>query len=409
MIFFYNISIQFYHFLIVIVSPFNQKAKQWLDGRKQVFQQLENAFEKNASPVIWFHAASLGEFEQGRPVIEEYKVQRPEYKILLTFFSPSGYEVRKNYELADWVFYLPLDTKRNAKKFISIIKPQKVVFIKYEFWYHYINELYKKSIPVSIISANFRKNQIFFQWYGKWYKKALKKIQKIFVQNNASLELLTQHGISNAEMAGDTRFDRVYKVAQNPQQLEKIENAIDKNYPTIIAGSSWTQEEDFLNRFILKNSNVNLILAPHEIHESNLKRIEKLFANKITRYSTLQYHQKHSAILIDTIGILSSIYQYGDVAFIGGGFGKGIHNVLEAATFGLPLIIGPNYQKFNEAVELIRQKGAFSVSNYEDFETILKQLIHDEETLKKSSEVVKTFVNNNIGATSMILKELTNY
>lgn len=407
MIFFYNISIQFYHFLILIVSPFNQKAKQWLAGRKHVFQQLENAFNNNTSPVIWFHAASLGEFEQGRPVIEAYKEQKPEHKILLTFFSPSGYEIRKNYPLADWVFYLPLDTKRNAKKFVAITKPQKVVFIKYEFWFHYINELHKRNIPVYIISAIFRKNQIFFQWYGKWYKNVLKKIHRIFVQNSASLELLTQHEIKNAEMAGDTRFDRVYKVAQNPQHLEKIENALNKTYPTLIAGSTWPQEEEYLSRFLQENPNINCIIAPHEIHESNLKRIEKSFGEKLTRYSELHNQNNYTCVLIDTIGILSLLYQYGDIAVIGGGFGKGIHNMLEAATFGLPIIIGPNYKNFNEAVELTNRKGAFSIANYDDFESILKSLIQNNKFLKKSYEIVKTYVKENIGATNIVIKELT--
>jgi 3-deoxy-D-manno-octulosonic-acid transferase len=407
MIFFYNLSIRFYQFLILLASPFNQKAKQWISGRKNIFKNIEQSLKENSNPIIWFHAASLGEFEQGRPVIESFKEQNPDYKIVLTFFSPSGYEIRKDYEKADWVFYLPIDTKKNAKKFISIIQPKKVVFVKYEFWYHYINELFKNNIPIIIISAIFRKNQIFFKWYGTWYKKLLGKIQTIFVQNEASKQILDKQGIKNSIITGDTRFDRVYKVAQNPQRIENIESVLNKKNPTIIAGSTWAKEEEYLSKFYQKYPNINLIIAPHEIHESNLKRIESLFSQNITRYSAIDNFKNQSAILIDSIGILSSLYQYGEIAVIGGGFGKGIHNTLEAATFGLPIIIGPNYLKFNEAVELVGCKGAFSIENYSDFEIVLNSLTKNKEKLKNASTIVKAFVHQNIGATNKIINELT--
>lgn len=396
--------------MIYVVSPFNQKAKLWISGRKNMFNKLKQSFSENSNPVIWFHAASLGEFEQGRPVIEEFKKQKPDFKVLLTFYSPSGYEIRKDYELANWVYYLPPDTKRNAKKFISIVKPQKVVFIKYEFWYHYINELQRNRIHTYIISAIFRENQIFFQWYGKWYKKLLTKIDKIFIQNKASFNLLVKQGFDNMEVTGDTRFDRVYKVAQNPQKIEPIEKAIHPELLTVIIGSSWPKEEEFLSEFIKKQPAINLIIAPHEIHEANLKRIEKTFEGNITRYSAInQKNSKTTAILIDTIGILSSLYQYATIAIIGGGFGKGIHNTLEAATFGLPIIIGPNYLNFNEAVELVDRGGIFAIDSYKQFESILNELLSDKNKLNNASKIVKNFVNENIGATTQIMKELTIY
>lgn len=407
MLFFYNLSILFYQLVIYLVSPFNSKAKQWISGRKDIFKKLESTFIDNTTDIIWFHAASLGEFEQGRPVIEAYRHKFSNCKILITFFSPSGYEIRKKYEKADWVFYLPLDTRRNAKKFLAITKPKKVVFIKYEFWFHYLNELQKQDIPTYFISAIFRKNQIFFKWYGKWYKKQLINAKKIFVQNEASYQLLESNNFQNAEISGDTRFDRVYEVAKNPTKLPLIESTLNTELPTIIAGSSWQTDEEYLARFIKENNNINLIIAPHEIHKHNLMRIEKLFDKSITRYCAIEKDQKTNIILIDQIGILSSLYQYGDIAIIGGGFGKGIHNILEAATFGLPVLFGPNYDKFNEAKELIKLNGAFSYANYTDLETFLKHLLNNKEMLDELSKIVKTFIDNNIGATNKIIDELT--
>ena len=390
----YNISIHFYVIGIYISSLFNAKAKEWLRGRKIIFTSLEKAIN-NHNNIVWFHCASLGEFEQGKPIIKAYKLKYPTHKILLTFFSPSGFEIRKTTPLANWVFYLPADTKSNAKKFISIVKPIKAVFIKYEFWFNYMAELKKQNIPFYSVSTIFRKEQVFFKY--RWFAKQLNNVSHFFVQDQNSKELLQNIGISNCTVSGDTRFDSVLANTQNPVRVPLIET-FSKSKPTIICGSTWPEDEALLAKYIKKNPNYNYIIAPHELqHISALqKQTNALLFSKAD--STNIRH--NNVLIIDSIGILSNIYKYGKLAYIGGGFGVGIHNILEAVAFGLPVIFGPNYQRFNEATELINKKGAISISNY----TELTSAIDFFSAFDKSIAI--NYIQENSGATDTILDQL---
>ncbi len=401
----YNLSIYLYKLLILIASLFNHKAKLWLKGRKNIFDSLHLKFKNNTSKTVWVHCASLGEFEQGRPLIEKIKKTYPEIKIFLTFFSPSGYEIRKNYSEADYIFYLPLDTTSNAKKLIDIVKPTAVFFIKYEFWFNYLNALKEKNIPTYLISGIFRPNHYFFKSYALWYRNQLKNFNYFFVQNETSKSLLNSIEIQNVTIAGDTRFDRVYEISQQTKEFEII-RAFCENKKIIVAGSTWEEDEKILSSFDFNNS--KLIIAPHEIDENHLKNIETLFKKKkILRYSkaNIKDVKDYSILIIDNIGMLSSLYKYGSIAYIGGGFGSGIHNILEAATFGLPVLFGPNYKKFSEAIELINMGGAFSITNESDFRDRMIYL-DNENNLKQASKICKNYIENNIGATEIILKNI---
>ena len=403
----YNFIIKFYYFTIVCASPFNLKAKVWLEGRKNLIEKLKIAIGKNSN-IIWFHCASLGEFEQGRPVIEAYRKIEPNHKTLLTFFSPSGYDIRKNYNGADWVFYLPLDTNKNVKQFLNIVKPQKVVFVKYEFWYNFLNQLHKNNVPVYLISAIFRKEQMFFKWYGSWYRKILKIFTHIFVQNEESEILLKSINVNNVTIAGDTRFDRVYEIATNCKNISEVQEFSD-GYRIIVIGSAWQQDEDVLIPFINKApQNIKFIIAPHEIKESGLCRLEKNITIPIVRFSQAKQSNLKIAkvLVIDNVGMLSSLYKYGNIAYIGGGFGKGIHNILEAAVFGLPVVFGANYKKFSEAVNLISEKGAFCINNDKELEHQFNELLENETFYNNASNIAKTFVKNRIGATKKILENI---
>lgn len=403
--FFYCILIRLYYLTILIVSPFNIKAKSWIKGRKNLFQLLNNAIG-GQTDVVWFHCASLGEFEQGRPVIEAYKVQNPDHKILLTFFSPSGYEIRKNYNGADWVFYLPLDTRSNVIKFLNIVKPCKVIFVKYEFWKNFLKELSKNNIPVYLISAIFRKDQLFFKWYGGWYRKLLNYFTHIFVQNEESFNLLSDINIVHISVAGDTRFDRVYEIASNAKVIEEAAK-FSEGYKIIIVGSAWPKDEEILAPYINKSaSEIKFIIAPHEISESALVKTEESISVPVVRFSkALKSDLKTTRVLlVDNVGMLSSLYKYGYIAYIGGGFGKGIHNILEAAVFGLPVFFGTNYHKFSEAVDLISEKGAFSVNSYNELEQHLNRLLSDNVYCQKTSDISKSFVESRIGATKKIME-----
>lgn len=398
----YNIGIYFYKLGIWIFSLFNEKALKLLEGQNQAFDVLEEQINPTAK-YVWFHAASLGEFEQGRPVIEKLKLEQPETKILLTFFSPSGYEVRKNYAGADIVCYLPLDTPRNAKRFVKLVNPSKVVFIKYEFWPNYLLALNDAKVPVYSISAIFRPQQVFFKWYGKWYLDLLNTFNHIFVQDAFSLQLLEKNGIKNATVAGDTRFDRVYDLYQQAKQLPLIEEFC-KGKQVLVAGSSWGKDEELLVQYLNLHPDIKLILVPHEIHQAHISEISKLLNGNFVRYSDAnsQNLKSTNCLVVDVIGILSSIYRYANVAYIGGGFGVGIHNTLEAAVYGVPVVFGPNYQKFREARYLIAIGGAFSIPNYIILEAQLDMLFKSTEAGKKAGE----YVENNTGATDLIMKML---
>ncbi len=410
MILLYKTGIFFYTLFIRLASPFNEKARLWANGRKSWKKHLAQKID-NSQSYIWFHCASLGEFEQGRPVIEEIKKQFPEYKILLTFFSPSGYEIRKNYELADVVAYLPSDTKNNAKAFFDIVRPEKIFFVKYEFWYFYISECQKRRIPLYVISAIFRKKQIFFkstEW-GKWYRKILSSVTHFFVQNETSAELLTSVNISNYTIAGDTRFDRVASIAKGSKEIPIVEKFKGKS-SLVIAGSTWKPDEEILVEFINQNRETKFIIAPHEVSQTNINRLLQLLKTRAVLFSKIENIEieNYQVLIIDSIGILSSLYRYGNIAYIGGGFGVGIHNILEAATFGLPVIFGPNYKKFKEAVDLTEQGGAFSISEKKDLNHTLSALLNETDTLKKASETSKNYVEKNVGATKLILKKVFN-
>jgi len=404
----YNISIYSYHLLISVSSLFNEKARLWLMGRKNIFFSLSDIINTK-DKFVWFHVASLGEFEQGRPVIEAFREKFPQYKILLTFFSPSGYEIRKDYKGADFIFYLPIDTKINAQKFIQIVNPKLAIFIKYEFWFNYLDVLHKKNIPVFIISAIFRKEQHFFKWYGGWFRKMLKKITFFFVQNRSSLELLDSIGIKNAKISGDTRFDRVFAISQKTQKYPLVAK-FTEGKKVFLAGSTWQPDEELIEQLADKNKNdIKFIIAPHEVHEERIRSLISRFGkHKVLRHSESdEININHADILIiDGIGFLSSLYQYCDVAYIGGGFGKGIHNILEAATFGKPVIFGPNYFKFQEAVELISQGGAISVNNINELFKNTDKLLKEADYYRTCSEICKNYIISKCGATHIILDNL---
>ena len=406
----YKIGIFFYSIAVRLVSVFNEKARQFVRGRKNWKVNLRNQIEEDAR-YIWFHCASLGEFEQGRPVIEEIKKQFPQYKIVLTFFSPSGYEIRKNYDGADIILYLPLDTKSNAHTFIDIVKPEKVFFIKYEFWYFYIDELKQQNIPLFIISAIFRENQQFFKntIWGKWYRETLFKFEHFFVQNESSAELLKSIGLTNISVAGDTRFDRVAAIVKAAKKIDVVEK-FKQNRLLIIAGSTWKPDEELLIEFINQTDDIKFIIAPHEVSDANINRIHQLLKKPAISFSKIVEIKidNYQVLIIDSIGLLSSLYQYGSIAYIGGGFGVGIHNILEAATFGTPIIFGPKFEKFKEAVDLISNGGAFSITNYDELESNFNHLISDKELFNNSSGNSKNYVEKNVGSTKFIIKKVFN-
>jgi len=391
-------------------------------GRKNIFERLKTEISNSNNSelrtpnfqLIWFHCASLGEFEQGRPLMEKLKLQQPNVKILLTFFSPSGYEIRKNYTGADYIFYLPMDTASNAKKFIEIVKPQKVFFVKYEFWFNYLSELKNRNIPTYLVSGIFREDHHFFKSTGAWFRKQLSAFTHFFLQDDKSIELLNSIGYPNSTLCGDTRFDRVFEVSKNVKQIDLVKQFVGNN-KVLILGSSWREDEKIVQS--LKLESLKLIIAPHEIDEKHLSSIEAEFipllsegllrregAGVCLRYSLANENNIKEAqvLIIDNIGMLSSLYQYGTIAFIGGGFGKGIHNILEAATFGLPVIFGPNFHKFAEAKELIKLGGAFSVMDVSEYEKTM-DLLSDEQVLKTASQISRMYVQGRIGATEKIL------
>lgn len=402
--FFYTISIYSYYLAIHIASFFNPKARLWIIGRKNIFKEIEFAIQKlKTQNLIWFHCASLGEFEQGRPLMEAMKKKDPSVRILLTFFSPSGYEIRKNYSGADYVFYLPLDTPANAKKFIEIVKPSKVFFVKYEFWFNFLKALKRKNIPTYLVSGIFRDDHHFFKSSGAWFRKQLSAFTHFYLQDEKSVRLLNSIGYFNVTLAGDTRFDRVFEVAANVNQNDLIKQFVaDKKM--LIVGSSWMEDEAIVSS--IKLAPLKLIIAPHEVNKAHLDSMVDRFgsAASVLLYSNANESNVSDAqiLIVDNIGMLSSLYQYATVAFIGGGFGKGIHNILEAATFGLPIIFGPNYKKFTEAKELIKLGGAFSIKDSSDFEKTM-HLLDDEQVLKTASLISKMYIKTHVGATGRIL------
>ena len=408
----YTFAIALYAFVARLIAPFHTKAEKMLKGQKETFSILKKLIDPH-SRYIWFHSASLGEFEQGRPMIEKIRKEYPDLKILLTFFSPSGYEIRKNYEGADVVCYLPFDLPNNVRRFLQLANPSIAVFIKYEFWMNYLLALHKKQIPTYIISAIFRPNQLFFRPYGKLYRPVLHCYDWIFVQDESSRSLLSQYNIHNVSVSGDTRFDRVSTISQNRKELSLIERFVSFNKSgektfTLVAGSTWTKDEDILIDYFNSHPEIKLLIAPHEIDKEH----QKSLINKLQRphicYSKANKTNisRADCLILDCIGLLSSIYRYGEIAYIGGGFGAGIHNVLEAAVYGIPVIFGPNYHKFREARELIEKGGGFSIETQSSFNQLLDDFTSHPPQLKQAGHIAGKYVSDNTGATEMIHEEL---
>ena len=404
--FVYTIIIYIYTGLINIASLFNHKASLWTEGRRNWAPKLRENIGSGECR-LWIHCASLGEFEQGRPVIEMIKDKVPEAKIVLTFFSPSGFEIMKQYKPADYICYLPADTPGNAAEFISIIKPSLSIFIKYEFWNNYISELKRRNIPLYLVSGIFRPDQHFFRWYGGFFRRILKKFSYIFVQDEKSLDLLHKIGIENISVAGDTRFDRVSKIAEEAKDLPILEKFRDGE-KLFLAGSSWRPDEEIIAGFVNSDpGKMKWVLAPHEIGRSNIDRLEKLFKNDVIRYSEFNKDSHKARILIiDNIGILSSAYRYAFIAAVGGGFGDGIHNILEPACWGIPVLFGPNYKGFREAYDLISMGGAFCFRNPAEFSVIINKWLENAELYKSSSAGALGYIRHNTGATEKIVSIL---
>jgi 3-deoxy-D-manno-octulosonic-acid transferase len=409
MLFLYNLIVQIADFLLKIVAFFSPKIKLFVDGRKVVFPVLEQKI-KASDKTIWFHAASLGEYEQGLPVIEKIKAKYPNHKIVLTFFSPSGYEVRKNNSVADVTVYLPLDTKKNAKQFLALVHPEMALFIKYEYWPNYLNELRKLGTPTFLVSGIFRKNQVFFKWYGGFYRKALNTFTYFFVQNESSKNLLLQLGKTNVAVSGDTRFDRVAAILEKDNSLDFI-SQFKNDTLTIVVGSSWPKDESLLVDFINQISGkVKFIIAPHNIKAEQIQELKNSISKKTVLFSEKESKNlaDFDVFIIDTIGILTKIYSYADIAYVGGGFGNpGVHNILEPATFGVPIVIGPNFSHFAEATALVNMGGCVSVSNKNELYEAFFSLLSNDDIRHEKGHICNTFVQMNKGATNIIMKNIS--
>ena len=434
----YNLVIYLYQLGVIIASLFNEKVRKMWRGEREAIRILRTQVDPSAQ-YVWFHAASLGEFEQGRPLMEQLRRDHPEYKILLTFFSPSGYEVRKNYEGADIICYLPLDTITNARRFLRTIRPVMAFFIKYEFWYNYLHILKHRNVPVYSVSSIFRPGQVFFRWYGRQYSRVLKCFTHFYVQNEISQQLLSTLGITNVTVVGDTRFDRVIQIKEQAKQLpiveaflsRKEEGATRKENTSVddtnlvpsssfllprifVAGSSWQPDEDIFIPFFNEHKDWKLIIAPHVIAEEHLQQIEKLLTGrKVVRYTQLANSQKHIAnnqlaevLIIDCFGLLSSIYHYADVTYVGGGFGVGIHNTLEAAVWDVPVIFGPNNQRFQEAQGLKACGGGMEIGNADDFRSIMQRFLDNPQAIAAAGQQAGAFVKQMTGATTKILADV---
>jgi 3-deoxy-D-manno-octulosonic-acid transferase len=456
----YDLIIHLYGDAISIAALFNTKARKWVAGRKGVFKAIKSSVVSRQSSVsspqsavnsqqlgisdlkssmknrlttddyrlktlVWFHCASLGEFEQGRPVMEAFRKEHPDWKILLTFFSPSGYEIRKNYDGADFIFYLPLDTPWNARKFIKLVRPSMAIFVKYEFWFRYLDVLYRNKIPVYVISAIFRPDHHFFKWYGGWERKQLRKVTRYFVQDQKSMDLLKSYGIEQVTVSGDTRFDRVAAVAAKAKSFPLVEKFVAQSV-IFLAGSTWQADEELIISLIeAYGDRIKFIIAPHEVDVARISGLKLLVVSRqsevVSRQSAVSSQQsavvlfsqltEESAVnsqvlLVDGIGYLSHLYQYATIAYIGGGFGVGIHNILEAAAFGKPVIFGPKYEKFHEAVDLIEAGGAFSITDAEQLNNRTIELLEDATSLQNSSEACSAYVRQKKGATALIIDSI---
>jgi len=405
--FLYSLSIHLYGLLLRLVAPFVPKAAQWVAGRQAWRTHLRDALQHETAPLVWFHCASLGEFEQGRPLMEAYARQHPTHKIVLTFFSPSGYEVRKNWPGAAYIFYLPLDTADNARAFLDLVRPQLAVFVKYEFWYHFLRELHRRQVPTICVSAIFRPEQVFFKPWGGFFRQILSCFTHIFTQNEASAALLRQAGIGQVSVAGDTRFDTVARTAaQPPLPLPLVAAFGADGVPILIVGSCWPEDLPTLAPLLQQQQQaLRFIVAPHEISESHLRQVEAVLPGQVVRYSvaTPVTVAQARVLLVDNVGLLSQLYRFGQFAYVGGAFGKGLHNTLEAAAFGLPVFFGPTYHKFQEAVELVELGGAYPVHSAQELETKLLPLLHNEASRLVVQDLNLEYVFQHAGATQRIM------
>ena len=407
----YNLGIYLYLLGVAIVSLFNEKVRKMWRGERQAVRILREKVDPTAK-YVWFHAASLGEFEQGRPLMEQLRREHPEYKILLTFFSPSGYEVRKNYEGADIITYLPLDTITNARSFLRAVRPVMAFFIKYEFWYNYLHILKHRNVPVYSVSSIFRPNQIFFRWYGRQYAHVLKCFTRFYVQNEVSRELLGKIGINDVQIVGDTRFDRVLQIKAAAKQLPIVEAFVRKDGDSkkvFVAGSSWQPDEDIFIPYFNEHKDWKLIIAPHVIAEEHLAQIEKLLTGrKVVRYTDAKQENVCDAevLIVNCFGLLSSIYRYADVTYVGGGFGVGIHNLLEAAVWDVPVIFGPNNQRFQEAQRLKACGGGLEIQTADDFQSVMQRFISEPQALSEAGRQAGEYVQQMTGATQKILSDV---
>ena len=410
MLFIYDIALGLYGLMLRLLAPFVPKAAAWVAGRHDLLAHIRRTIGADAAPRVWFHCASLGEFEQGRPLIDAYRQAHPGTKVVLTFFSPSGYEVRKNWPGADYIFYLPLDTRANARAFLEAVQPRLAVFVKYEFWYHFLNEAFQRQVPAVVVSAIFRPEQVFFKPWGGFFRKILGRFAHIFTQNEASAKLLREVGIEKVSVAGDTRFDTVVATALAPaRSLPLVDAFVADGAPVLVVGSSWNEDLPVLRPLLARyGAELRVLLAPHEVTEANLRQVESLLPGPVLRYSQAEAGTVAQAriLLFDNVGLLSQLYRFGEYAYVGGAFGKGLHNTLEAAAFGLPLFFGPTYGKFQEAVELVAMKGAFPVHNGAELEAAFTYLWNNDDARLRLQDAILDYVHDQAGATRTIMGAL---
>lgn len=410
MLFLYDIALGLYGLLLRLLAPFVPKAAAWVAGRRGLLAHIARTIGDDPAPRVWFHCASLGEFEQGRPLLEAHRRAYPGTKLVLTFFSPSGYEIRKDWPGADYIFYLPLDTRGNAQAFLDVVQPRLVVFVKYEFWYHFLSETHRRGIPAIVVSAIFRADQVFFKPWGRFFRQILTRFAHIFTQNEASAVLLRNSGLARVSVAGDTRFDTVVATAlAAARSLPLVDAFVADGAPVLVVGSSWPEDLPILLPLLSRyHGQLRVLLAPHEVTEANLRLVETTFAGQVQRYSQADAGTVAQArvLLFDNVGLLSQLYRFGEYSYVGGAFGKGLHNTLEAAAFGLPLFFGPTYAKFQEAVELVALKCAFPVQNAAELEAAFTYLWHHEDARLQLQDTMLDYVHDQAGATRIIMAAL---
>lgn len=410
MLFLYDIALGLYGLLLRLLAPFVPKAAAWVAGRRGLLAHIARTISDDPAPRVWFHCASLGEFEQGRPLLEAHRRAYPGTKLVLTFFSPSGYEIRRDWPGADYIFYLPMDTRGNAQAFLDVVQPRLVVFVKYEFWYHFLSETHRRGIPAIVVSAIFRADQVFFKPWGRFFRQILTRFAHIFTQNEASAVLLRNSGLARVSVAGDTRFDTVVATAlAAARSLPLVDAFVADGAPVLVVGSSWPEDLPILLPLLSRyHGQLRVLLAPHEVTEANLRLVETTFAGQVQRYSQADAGTVAQArvLLFDNVGLLSQLYRFGEYSYVGGAFGKGLHNTLEAAAFGLPLFFGPTYAKFQEAVELVALKCAFPVQNAAELEAAFTYLWHHEDARLQLQDTMLDYVHDQAGATRIIMAAL---